>query len=97
MTRHPDPDPHPNVDVDVDVGGHAWGWTTARRQKQAQAIRKWQPWLQSRGPVTPEGKAIASRNAYKPNSVRRQVAGLIAELKAAMRQATEEAARRRRR
>jgi len=33
-------------------------------------------------------------NASKPNSVRRQVAALMSELKAAMRQATEEAARR---
>lgn len=86
----PDPDPDP------DLGGHAWGWTAARRQKQALAIHRWKPWLKSQGPATPEGKAIVSRNAYKPNSVRRQVAAMMAELAAAMRQATEEAARRRR-
>lgn len=70
-----DPDPDPGV------GGHKWGWTAARRAKQAQAIHRWQPWLESKGPVTPQGKAIVSRNADKPNSMRRQVAGLMGELK----------------
>jgi hypothetical protein len=72
--------------LDPDAGGHAWGWTAARRAKQAQAIHRWKPWLQSQGPVTPEGKARVARNAYKPASVRRQVAGLMDELKTAMRQ-----------
>lgn len=76
---------------------HPWGWTAERRAKQAQAIRRWKPWLKSSGPVTSEGKSRVARNAYKPASVRRQVAGMMADLKAVMRRLkTIEAARRRR-
>jgi hypothetical protein len=45
------------------------GWTAASHAKQAQAIQRWQLWLKSKGPITPQGKAIVSRNAYKPNSM----------------------------
>jgi hypothetical protein len=76
---------------------HPWGWTAARRAKQAQAIRRWKPWLNSQGPVTPEGKARVSKNALKPNSVRRQVAEMMAELKTVMRQLKVVEAERRRR
>lgn len=37
-------------------------WTLEARAKQAQRIREWKPWQKSTGPVTEEGKAIASRN-----------------------------------
>jgi hypothetical protein len=40
-------------------------WTLERRQRQAELIRQWQPWQQSTGPRTPEGKAAASRNAWQ--------------------------------
>ena len=40
-------------------------WTLERRQRQAELIRQWQPWQQSTGPRTPEGKATASRNAWQ--------------------------------
>lgn len=40
-------------------------WTAAERQQQAVLIRQWQPWQHSTGARTIEGKAIASRNAYK--------------------------------
>jgi len=40
-------------------------WTPERRRKQAEAIRRWKPWAQSTGPVTPEGKERVSRNAWK--------------------------------
>ena len=33
--------------------------------RQAALIRTWQPWQQATGPRTPDGKATASRNAYK--------------------------------
>jgi len=65
---------------------HPWGWTAARRAKQAQAIRRWKPWLKSPGPVTPEGKARVAKNALKPNSVRRQIADMMTELRAVIRQ-----------
>lgn len=41
------------------------GWTPERRAQQSQKIRQWQPWANSTGAKTAEGKAIASRNAYK--------------------------------
>jgi hypothetical protein len=41
------------------------GWTPERRAKQAEAIRRWQPWDKSTGPRTEEGKARSSRNADK--------------------------------
>ncbi len=41
------------------------GWTPERRARQAELIRQWQPWKQSTGPRSPEGKAAAARNAWK--------------------------------
>lgn len=41
------------------------GWTPERRARQAALIRTWKPWEQATGPSTPEGKATASRNAWK--------------------------------
>jgi hypothetical protein len=77
---------------------HSWGWTAARRAKQVLAIRRWKPWLKSQGPVTPEGKTRVAKNASKPESVRRQVAAMMIDLKAGLRRLkTIEAARRRQR
>ena len=39
-------------------------WTSERRQRQAEMVGQWQPWKQSTGPRTPEGKAASSRNAF---------------------------------
>lgn len=41
------------------------GWTPERRARQSQAIHHWQPWQQSTGAKTTEGKAKSARNAYK--------------------------------
>ena len=40
-------------------------WTAEERQRQAELIRQWQPWERSTGARTIEGKARASRNAFK--------------------------------
>ena len=40
-------------------------WTRAERQRHAQLIKQWQPWQHSTGARTIEGKAVASRNAFK--------------------------------
>ena len=40
-------------------------WTPEARLKHAAAIRRWMPWTLSTGPVTAEGKARSSRNAWK--------------------------------
>lgn len=76
---------------------HPWGWTDERRAKQAQAIRQWQPWRASTGPVTPEGKARSSQNASKPNSIRRELIELHAEVMAVYRMVTRIEAKRRKR
>ena len=39
-------------------------WTLEQRQQQSQAIKRWKPWSKSTGPKSPEGKAVASRNAF---------------------------------
>ena len=39
--------------------------TPERRARQAALIRTWKPWQKATGPRTPDGKATASRNAYK--------------------------------
>ena len=41
------------------------GWTAERRQRQAELIKQWQPWTQSTGARTQEGKAASSQNAKK--------------------------------
>lgn len=43
----------------------ARNWTPEQRQQQAERIRAWRPWKQSTGPRSAEGKATASRNAWK--------------------------------
>ena len=43
----------------------ARNWTPEQRRQQAERIKTWQPWAQSTGPRTPEGKAAASGNAWR--------------------------------
>ena len=40
-------------------------WTLEQRQEQAEKIRQWQPWTQSTGARTQEGKVVSSQNAFK--------------------------------
>lgn len=61
------------------------GWTDERRARQAILIHQWQPWRHSTGPRTAQGKAIASRNAYKPASIRRALLAIAAEVREARR------------
>jgi hypothetical protein len=63
-------------------------WTLERRQRQAEAIRRWKPWEQSTGPVTPEGRERVSRNAWKGGH-RQQLRELIALVNAETRAARE--------
>ncbi|RJG08702.1 hypothetical protein D3879_22725 [Pseudomonas cavernicola] len=41
------------------------GWTPERRARQAMLIQQWRPWEKSTGPISADGKAVASRNAWK--------------------------------
>ena len=40
-------------------------WIPEERQRQAEIIKNWKPWEHSTGAKTAQGRAIASRNAYK--------------------------------
>jgi len=40
-------------------------WTLEQRKQQSIKIRQWQPWQHSTGAKSVEGKAKASRNAFK--------------------------------
>lgn len=40
-------------------------WTAEQRARQSVLIQRWRPWERSTGARTPEGKAVAARNAYK--------------------------------
>ena len=40
-------------------------WTAEERLRQSQLIKNWQPWKQSTGATTPQGKARSSQNSYK--------------------------------
>ena len=59
------------------------GWTSERKKRQAEAIRKWEPWKQSTGPKTEEGRKTSSMNAFKHgmrSAEHREVERLIAQL-----------------
>jgi hypothetical protein len=40
-------------------------WDSVNREKQAQRIREQKPWLRSRGPSSPYGRAVSSQNARR--------------------------------
>ena len=48
-------------------------WTIEHRKHQPLEIAQWQPWQHSLGAKTIEGKAKASRNAYKGGGARQQL------------------------
>ena len=58
--------------------------TTEQRQRQRKAIQRWKPWNQSTGPASPEGKAVAARNAYRGGH-RDAMRSVIEELREALR------------
>ncbi len=41
------------------------GWTLERRRKQSELIHKWQPWKESTGARTEQGKGVSKMNALK--------------------------------
>ena len=59
------------------------GWTAERRAKHSAAIRQWQPWKQSTGPKTDQGKDISSKNSYKGGNrlLLRDIAAMLRDQK----------------
>ena len=43
-------------------------WTLERKQCQAELIQRWQPWKQSTGAKTTEGRNVSRMNALKHGS-----------------------------
>lgn len=59
-------------------------WTIEERQKQAALIKQWQPWKQSTGAKTTEGRSISKMNTYKHgarNAELRNMAKQLTDLK----------------
>jgi hypothetical protein len=54
--------------------------------RQAKLIRNWQPWRQSTGAKTTEGKARSSQNAYKHglSKLQKELSRLLREHKKAI-------------
>lgn len=46
-------------------------WTESQKKEQAQKIHDWQPWKNSTGPRSLNGKATSSRNAFKNSLLER--------------------------
>jgi hypothetical protein len=61
------------------------GWTPERRARQAEAIRRWQPWTKSTGPRTARGKARAAANGLK-NPQHPGMRSILRELRRALRE-----------
>ena len=61
-------------------------WTPEERLKQAELIRKWQPWKYSTGAKTLEGKARSSQNAYKHgmSKLQKEIKQILREQKKAI-------------
>lgn len=60
-------------------------WTPEQRKQQSLMIRQWQPWKNSTGAKTVEGKIVSARNAYK-GGMTQQVKLLSKELNILLRE-----------
>lgn len=63
-------------------------WTPEQRQRQRDAIQRWQPWNQSTGPRSTEGKAVAARNAFTGGQ-RAELRRIVKDMNQALREHRE--------
>lgn len=70
--------------------GNQHYWTEERRQEQRERIQASKAWLKSTGPITANGKATVSRNAFKGgvvsniNKLVKQVNAMVKEQREAL-------------
>ena len=70
--------------------GNQHYWTEERRQEQRERIQASKAWLKSTGPITANGKAKSSRNAFKGgvvsniNELVKQVNAMVKEQREAL-------------
>ena len=60
-------------------------WSPEARARQAELIRTWRPWERSTGPRSEDGKARASRNAFK-GGARQEIRALTRSLNTLLRE-----------
>ncbi|MEP0873006.1 hypothetical protein NDA01_24770 [Trichocoleus desertorum AS-A10] len=56
-------------------------WTAEARERQRQLIKEWQPWEQSTGPRTQEGKEISSQNARRTSLSDQELIGGLRKMR----------------
>ncbi|WP_297575122.1 hypothetical protein [uncultured Deefgea sp.] len=65
-------------------------WTDEQKQHQRELIQRIQPWLKSTGPITAEGKAVASQNATVHGFCSERVRGRLRNAMRTMKQVKRE-------
>jgi hypothetical protein len=88
-TGEPTPNSAELKNPDAPHEGPVNGWTHERRARQAMLIKRWKPWTKSTGPVTDEGKAASSHNAYVHGECTETYRELLKSMRASIRMARE--------
>ena len=61
-------------------------WTLERKQRQAELIQRWQPWKQSTGAKTEEGRNVSKLNALKHGSYAAETKAELKQVKSYLRE-----------
>ena len=62
-------------------------WTLEERARQAELIQRWQPWKQSTGARTEEGRNVSKLNALKHGSYAADTKAELKTIKSYLREA----------
>ena len=61
-------------------------WTLEERARQAELIQRWQPWKQSAGAKTAEGRDVSKMNALKHGSYAAETKAELKQVKGYLRE-----------